>query len=254
VLEFFSNKSIEPTEDLLEAMAAIGTQLGRVVERERFERELSASLLAEQRRVGEDLHDVIGQELAGLALSADRMHGKLQDKRLPEAEGVRRLADGLRSALASVRRAVRGLLSVAVKAESLPAALREYAASAQERFGVSCALDCGSPIPVRGADTAVHLFRIATEAANNAARHAQAGQIHIRLAREGPQVVLEVRDDGTGISDEARREPGLGLRIMRHRAKVIGAALDVRRGERGGTVVTCTLPVEADDAEAAGQG
>jgi signal transduction histidine kinase len=92
------------------------------------------------------------------------------------------------------------------------------------------------------AATATHLYRIAQEAVSNALKHGQAKRIIVRLARTEAGTILEILDDGVGVPDPLPPQRGMGLRIMAHRATMIGGTLTVRRGPAGGTVVTCTVP------------
>ncbi len=242
VLEFFADKQIEPTDRLLESMASIGTQLGRVVERQRFERKLGQALLAEQQRLGRDLHDAVGQEMAGLAMICERMAQRSERGAPPDAAALMELSDGLRHALEETRSVVRDMLSpAAADAEDLVDALREIAATIRERYGVHCEVDCSRSVSVEAPEVAVHLYRIASEAATNAARHAGARRIVLGLSHEDGMLLLKVRDDGAGIPADAGGD-GSGLWIMQHRANVIGATVDIQRDRDGGTVVTCTLP------------
>jgi PAS domain S-box-containing protein len=242
VLEFFSDKQIERTNRLLESMASIGTQLGRVVERQRFERNLARALLVEQRRVGQDLHDAVGQEIAGLALIAQRMARQTERGTPPDATALSALSDGLRHALEDTRALVRDLLPPAVTyADTFVDSLQELAAGVSERYNVVCEVVCPRPVSIEASEAAVHLYRIAAEAMTNAAKHARARRIVLQLAVENDMLVLEVRDDGVGIPTDADIK-GSGLWIMQHRANVIGATLHIRRGAEGGTIVRCALP------------
>ncbi|HEY8503106.1 MAG TPA: ATP-binding protein, partial [Gemmataceae bacterium] len=126
--------------------------------------------------------------------------------------------------------------------EGLRAALEDLAARTREQAGVACALECAGPVELADGVTATHLFRIAQEAVSNALRHARPRQIRIGLAGGPAALTLAVRDDGVGIPEPAGEEKGLGIRLMRHRAGVIGGTLAVGAAEGGGTLVTCTLP------------
>ncbi|MFM7749643.1 MAG: sensor histidine kinase, partial [Opitutaceae bacterium] len=106
-----------------------------------------------------------------------------------------------------------------------------------------CTFDCARPVVVHDPFTAGHLYRIAQEAVNNAVKHARARHVIIRLEETGGRLQLTVKDDGNGLpSGRVTRAEGIGLRVMRHRANVIGAqlAIDSRRGE--GVAVRCSLP------------
>jgi signal transduction histidine kinase len=88
----------------------------------------------------------------------------------------------------------------------------------------------------------MHLYRIVQEAVNNAIKHGKAPQITITLSirREGGMVLM-VRDNGVGFPTDVAKRRGMGLRIMHHRARMIGAILEVQHGAHGGTCVICTL-------------
>lgn len=94
-----------------------------------------------------------------------------------------------------------------------------------------------------------HLYRIAAEAVANAAKHADAHTITIRLTIDDGDLVLSVEDDGVGIPDAPIPTDGVGLRMMRYRADLIGAQLVIEPGEGGGTVVRCRLPLESTMSE-----
>jgi PAS domain S-box-containing protein len=242
VLELFSDKAIERTQRLLESMTSIGTQLGRVVERQQFERNLARAVLAEQQRLGRDLHDSVGQEMAGLAMITERMAEQARRGSPPGAHALVELSDGLRHALDETRAVVRDMLSPAAQAENLVDALREIAVAVRRRYDVLCEVDCPEPLPVDAAEIMVHLYRITSEAVANAARHAQATRIDLRAVQQDGMLVLEVHDDGVGIPEDAGG--GSGLWIMQHRANVVGATLDISGRAEGGTVVRCVLPAD----------
>ena len=88
--------------------------------------------------------------------------------------------------------------------------------------------------------TATNLYHIAQESVHNAVRHAESQNISIELASKGDMLALRVRDDGRGIPDSPNGD-GMGLRIMHHRAEVIGGRLDIQQADGGGTLVTCRL-------------
>ncbi len=243
VLEFFSDHRIEPTERLLDSMASIGTQLGRVAERERFERSLARALIAEQQRLGRELHDTVGQDLAGLALMCERLARQARAGTAPGADELEELTASLRQGLDDTRAMVRGLVPPALEADTFVAALGELAAGVTQRSGVACEVEVAGPVPIAGPDEAVHLYRMASEAVTNALKHGHPQRIAIALSLRDDILLLEVRDDGVGMPDNAHNL-GTGLQIMQHRAKVIGASIDIRRGPAGGTIVACSLPLD----------
>ena len=90
--------------------------------------------------------------------------------------------------------------------------------------------------------TAPHLFRIAQEGVRNAVRHGKARRIQIVLSHEGGDIALRVRDDGVGVPRAQPSNQGLGLRIMAHRAMIIGASIAIESPPDGGTLIVCRLP------------
>src|SRR5262249_53295147 len=98
-------------------------------------------------------------------------------------------------------------------------------------------------------DVATHLYYIAREAANNALKHARPRSIHIRLSRCGEESMLCVEDDGSGF-DASSRTQGMGLQIMRYRAKMVGGALGIQPGGNGGTPLCSRFPAGAREEEA----
>ena len=110
---------------------------------------------------------------------------------------------------------------------------------------VACTVDCDGADRVSDPAVAAHLYRIAQEAVTNALKHGKARNISIRLSSDGGLVRLSVRDDGVGLPETFDEKKGMGLRTMRYRANVIGAAFRVAPGLGGGTVVECALHLES---------
>lgn len=214
-----------------------------VTQRKQLEREVLEIAALEQRRIGQELHDDVGQEVTGLALMADVLARRLEH--LPaEAEVVGKLAAGMERVHRQVRRLARGLLPDDVDPEGLRVALEDLAAHTGELSDVTCTFECVGAVDVPDATTATHLLRVAQEAVNNSLRHGQARQIHLSLRGENDSLVLQIRDDGVGIPArlDEKKGGGVGQRIMRNRAAVIGGALTIGRAEGSGTQVTCVLP------------
>jgi PAS domain S-box-containing protein len=211
-----------------------------ISERKSLQKEVLAIAEREQRRIGQDLHDIIGQELTGLGLMAAGLTEYLEKSSAGEAL-AQKIGLGLKRALGHVRTLAKGLVPVEVDAQGLTTALGELADRVNELPGVTCVLKCEGAAPVEENATASQLYRVAREAVTNAVRHGQARHIGISLQAEGPLLALRVRDDGVGIADRQVEATGVGLRIMSYRAGLINATLDIIPAEGGGTDVICTL-------------
>lgn len=240
VLEFFADAPIEPAPDLLEAMAGIGTQLGRVIDRKELERQTARMALKEQQRIGEELHDTIGQLLTGIGMSAKVVQRKLAAQRAPESEQLTNMVSDIHDAQSQVRLMIRGLIPLEVDGLGLEGALTRLVDETRVTYGLECEFSSQGAMNIDDSVTATHLYQIAQEAVHNAVKHAHAKKISVTLHTDDP-VRLEIWDDGVGIQIDADLSHGQGLRIMRHRASLIGATLHIAARVGGGTIVTCTF-------------
>jgi PAS domain S-box-containing protein len=220
--------------------------LARDVTEERcLEQEVLEIVAREQRRIGQELHDTVGQEVTGLGMLADALTQKLDAQSNGQTKLATKIRDGLQRVHGQIRSLARGLVPVQVDAEGLRAALADLAARTNEQPGLTCAFSCPREVLIGDPATATHLFRIAQEAVANALRHGRAQNIDVALLREETAWTLRIVDDGVGFPDNLDRNAGLGIRIMRFRADLIGATLTIGPGEaRRGTVVTCSLARE----------
>jgi signal transduction histidine kinase len=210
-----------------------------MAERERVERELLEISEREQRRIGRDLHDSLGQHLTGVALAGQVLEEKLTTRGLPEALDANKVVELAEEGIALSRQLAQGLHPVEMEAEGLMQALEELAAMSSNILNVSCRFECDSPVLFRDTVTAGHLYRIAQEAISNAARHGKARTISVQLEALEDGIALRVRDDGVGLPDSRPNADGMGLRIMAHRAAIIGATFRAERGTPKGTIVSC---------------
>jgi PAS domain S-box-containing protein len=217
-----------------------------IAEREKLESEVLQVATQEQRRMGEELHDELGQELTGLGYLASSLDRRLRNQTLPEAETSTELVAGIGQALRRTRAIVRGLLPVEIDAANLRPALEALTVEIQERSDLSCRVESRGRLWIPDDHSAIQLYRIAQGAVNNAIKHGQAGTVVIKLETSGPKTTLQIRDDGIGIPRDAEKGPGSGLRIMRYRARAIGGRFTVKRGADGGTIVICILQENRD--------
>ena len=217
-----------------------------ILARERLERELLEISERERRRIGYDLHDGLGQHLTGISLAMQVLRKKLARRGLPEAEDASKAVGLIEEGIALSHKLAKGLQPVDIHAGGLMQALQEFAAATSDMFSVTCRFRCDAPILISDIATADHLYRIAQEATGNAVKHAHASSIVITLEASEDGTLLKIADDGVGMSDPAVLDGGMGLRIMRQRAKLIGAVLDIVSLPDKGTIISCCLPFLAD--------
>jgi signal transduction histidine kinase len=209
-------------------------------ERRRLDQEIALIADRERRRLGQDLHDKVGQHLTGTALAAQVLKEKLAARSAAEVTEAEKLVRYVEEGIDLTRSLARGFFSPELDADGLIPALQDLAEKIRERFRINCVFYVDHSIRVRDSTTANQLYRIAREAVTNSIKHAAAKQIDIRLARDGATLCLRIIDDGLGFPTNPRSE-GLGLRLMRHAAALSGATFDVRRNGQSGTIVTCQV-------------
>ena len=214
-----------------------------ITQRKELEREIVEIASLEQRRIGQNLHDSVGQELTALNILAGDLAESLRASPSNGSKLIEQIAQGLQRSQRDLRAVMRGLLPVAVDTEGLMAALSDLADRIQQEGKATCQFDCPEPVAVADNLAATHLYLIAQEAVHNAVTHARSRSIRIRISlKSNHLLLLSVQDDGTGMpAQPTEGHGGLGLRIMRNRAAIIGAALTIQPAQPTGTLITCAL-------------
>jgi len=215
-----------------------------ITEREQLEKALLNISAREQRRIGQDLHDGLGQHLTGIAFMAKVHESKLAEKDVADAADAAKIVRLVNEAIHKTRELARGLLPVVSDAQGLMSALQLWAVEVEDLFGVSCRFECETAVLIHDDAMATHLYHIAQESVNNAIKHGHARHILIRLTAEDGKGMLLIKDDGAGIAQNRGNNQGMGLHIMNYRAGMIGGVLEVAPDPAGGTSVACTFPVK----------
>jgi signal transduction histidine kinase len=230
------------TAELHEANRELSSE---IAERTRLEREIIRISEREKRRIGQDLHDGLCQELAAIAFITGALATRMGRTDAPEAQRVKDVSVLLNESISRCRDIARGLHPVEMDADGLMVALHDLAVHTSQV--VRCTFRCEERIMMPESDTALNLYRIAQEAVNNAVKHARAARITISLERTDAGVRLRVVDNGRGIPSPAsrkrrRRTGGMGLHIMRYRARTMGGILQIKDRRPHGTDIICLLP------------
>lgn len=210
--------------------------------RRTLEREMAQAVAQEHSQIARELHDGVGQYLAGLALRARGLADGLKQDGSPHAARAEELVEKLATTNRMLRR-LDHILSPAIAAEGgLAIALGRLVADVRQFSGMECRLELPKETFVIGEFQALTLFRIAQEALSNSVKHSGKAGVRIGLAVDNVGLRLTVADDGPGLSARVPADSGEGLRIMRHRAELIGARLDIRSTDGSGWTVECVLP------------
>ncbi len=216
-----------------------------ITERKRMESALLEVSAREQRQIGQDLHDGLGQHLTGIAFMSKVLQQQLAEEGAAQAPQAAKIVRLVNDAIHKTRELAHGLVPVFSDAQGLMSALQQWAGEVEDLFTVSCRFECPEPILITDVVMATHLYHIAQEAVNNALKHGGPEHIVLALTRAGESGSLTIEDDGTGLPEIPTSHPGLGLRIMSYRANMVGGSLDVRRGTPRGTAICCRFPLES---------
>jgi PAS domain S-box-containing protein len=221
-----------------------------ITERKRLERALREATHREHQRLGQEIHDGLGQELTGLAYLASSLATKAARAGSSLAHDLTRLADVARHTIETCRSIARGVSPLTESRGSLVQSLRQIADFAAAG-GHACvnfeAIEHASlTLPSESCD---QLHRITQEALNNALKHAGADNIKVTIQIDPTLVRIKVVDDGRGLGVTAKAQTGRGIDGMRQRATTIGARLWVETRHSGGAAVVCECPqVASSDA------
>lgn len=210
-----------------------------VTARKALEQEILEISNREQRRLGSDLHDGLGQELTGLSLLLKGLEVQLSRESPQYLSQVTKISDLLARAIQSTRSLARGLAPVNLERGGLPEALKHLAARCTDMYSLQCSFANGvQKLPDLEEGAATHLYRVAQEATTNAARYARAKSIAIDLRSTGRKLQLSIADDGIGLTAGlAQGSPGLGLKIMEYRARMLGGTINFEEPGAGTRIV-----------------
>ena len=211
-----------------------------VTDRRMLEQEIQEISEREQRRLGQDLHDGLGQALTGIGFLSKVLQQKLAAKGVEEAKDAGNIATLLSQALQQTRELARGLCPVVLEKNDIHAALQQLADNMEKYLGIEADMEFDPRVRIDDNAVAVHLYRIAQEATTNSMKHGKARKIHISLKQIDGTLTLHVRDDGVGCPPDLQGK-GMGMRVMQHRARMINAVLEVQCPKEGGTLVSCCL-------------
>jgi signal transduction histidine kinase len=239
------NVSCSPVHNGSGVTIAVVALFQDVSERKRISEQIMDVRGREQRRIAHDLHDGLGQELAALVYRMKALATHLARAKTPQANEAGKIAALTESTLARTRDLVKAIQPVAIDSRGLMHSLKDLTQSFSRLFGVECTFTCPRPVRIVEPDTALHVFRIAQEALQNAVKHGKPKRIRVLLFARAKLAELIVTNDGISFNPSpARQNKGLGLHIMRQRAAVLKGELIIEKLKPKGTLVKCLFKAE----------
>lgn len=214
-----------------------------ITEQKRLQLEVLEISEHEQRRIGHDIHDGLGQVLTGVGTLLLVLQKRLAQTSASDAQAVGGISHYVHDAINQAHMLAHGLSPVELRADGLTHGLKQLVDNTSRLFKVSCSFQCETPVLVESQAKAVQIYRIAQEAITNAIKHGKAGQIVVSLSSSDfNTAVLSVIDDGVGFNETSLiSHQGMGLRVMKYRADMIGATLEICPAKHSGTAVVCTF-------------
>lgn len=218
-----------------------------VTARKRMENEILEISNREQQRLGHDLHDGVCQQLAAIAYRAHIMARQLKEKNFSESTEASDISELINESLVQTRTVARGLFPVRLEEDGLAAAVEELTINIGRLYNIHCDYATSGTLPTMHNSVAMHLHFIAQEAIMNAAKHSRASVITVRLNKENDFLVMTIKDNGVGFEAADEKRSGMGVGIMKYRAKAIGGLLELISQRGQGTQVTCRYHLQTDE-------
>jgi signal transduction histidine kinase len=228
----------ERTAELVRSNQALQAE---ITERKRIEKEILETAQEEQRRFGSQLHDGLCQELTGILMFAKSLTQKMEKENRLDVAELKKITDLLREAIRQARNTARGLYPGEMEGASLMHSLQELTSNTQSISGVSCRFLCPEPIFIDDNDVATHLYRIAQEGISNAVLHGKAQSIEVSFIRNDGHINLILKDDGAGFIYDPQSSKGIGLKIMKYRAHMMGGTFQIEPNSPRGVLLKCSL-------------
>lgn len=226
---------------------ALTTTERDITERRRLEKEILDITEKERELIGQEIHDSMGQVLTGIAIKCKGLSLRLKSKSSEETKDALEISKLANKAIAQARDIAKMLYPVDIQTGGLVSALKTLASDAGKTLGVACRFRCGKSVSVKNLIEAKQIYRIVQEAVTNAVRHGKANNINVSLRLTNKGTVLAIENDGVDFPKLSLSRKGVGLKIMKYRTDLIGGSLDIRKGDKGGTIVTVRF--RTDDRE-----
>jgi PAS domain S-box-containing protein len=235
--QYFENRAVLVRDG--GAATGISISMRDITERKRLEQEILDVSGRERRSIGRDLHDGLGQELTGVALMLRGLAGRISERCPDVIDNVNEIVGHVNQSIETARSLARGLLPVQTETGGLTAALQALAARSRDLYGLEVNFHAEVwPGFALSETNASHLYRITQEALTNAARHGRASLVDISLTARESGFSLRITDNGVGLKPAVASAAGMGLKIMKYRADMIGAKFEITANPPHGAMVT----------------
>lgn len=208
-----------------------------------LEKEVLTAAGRERYKIGLYLHDDLGQHLVGIEAMCSLLLKRLKSKNSPEVKITEEIHEYLKEAHEKARVTARGLTPVRMEENGLSSAIYDLTSKTEKIFGINCLFhNFNMHIKIYNSQVAINMFYIVQEAVNNAVKHGEVKNIVITYSSNEDNIYLSIEDDGKGFNESKNTSPGIGLELMKYRARAIGGSLDIKSSPGSGTEILLKLP------------
>lgn len=219
-----------------------GAHFAACLEQRRGEQEIERCSQREREKLGQDIHDSLGQYITAISFCAGALKTQLEKRDSELAARAGEIGVQAMTALRSMRQIISGLTSFEVAGAPVACMLAQMAAETEARMGIKCQFRSRDIPEIEDPETRTQLLWITREAVNNAIRHGRASEIVIRLEPHAGKLCLTISDNGAGLPDDFLENAGIGLKVMRFRAAAMGGHVTLSPGVTSGARVRCVFP------------
>lgn len=231
-----SRKHLQEQNAILEKLVAKRTR-----ELQSKQKQVLTIIENEQRRIGHDLHDNLGQNLTGISFMVKTLEEKLAKNKDIKKEDVMNIGHHIKESIAQTRKLASGLYPVKLEQDDFILALRELAYNVETMFDVRCHIVRDKSVIIRDKSVATHIYRIIQEAMSNAIRHGAAKNVEISVINKDEDIIFIVSDDGSGMRELTMNPDGMGITIMKYRANAINGVIEFSNNPENGATIKLTV-------------
>ena len=211
-------------------------------ERARLERKIIEVVREERQRFGSELHDRLGHDLLEISMKLGVLGDTLDDSQRKEKELVREIANRVRQAIKKSRSVVQGVFPVILENATFADIVDEFKHELETNHSIELKIETNTLADIERAKISRHMYYIIKEAVANIVKHSRANTAWISIVDDLDAYIVSIRDDGIGLPKFSRNPDCMGMRIMKHRASMIGAELDIISEKDSGTEIRCKSP------------
>ena len=214
-----------------------------VTDRIQLEKEVLSVAGQERYKIGQYLHDDLGQHLVGIEAMCSLLLKRLKSQNNPEVKIAEEIHEYLKEAHEKARVTARDLCPVRLEENGLSFAITDLITKTEKIFGINCIFhNFNMNVRIYNSQVAINIFYIVQEAVNNAVKHGKVKNIIVTYSSNEDNIYLSIEDDGVGFDVSQATSPGIGLGLMKYRARAIGGALEITSNPGTGTDVLIKFP------------